>query len=143
LPSVIRDTRQRRRLRHPVAVTDAFLCRVLPGTQQTSLPSAREKVLDKEGFADALFAEPPLPSAHSAKPLPSVFKALPSASGTQQRARFRSVCSLRLRNPACARWIRRGLGSLVRIVGSGDNKQFSCVRRSRVLVALLRRTRKG
>jgi hypothetical protein len=28
LPSVIRDTRQRRRLRHPVAVTTAFLCRV-------------------------------------------------------------------------------------------------------------------
>jgi hypothetical protein len=31
LPSVIRDTWQRRRLRHPVAVTTAFLCRVLPG----------------------------------------------------------------------------------------------------------------
>jgi hypothetical protein len=26
------------------------------------LPSAQEKVLDKEGFADALFAEPSLPS---------------------------------------------------------------------------------
>jgi hypothetical protein len=26
------------------------------------LPSAREKVLDKEGFADALFTEPSLPS---------------------------------------------------------------------------------
>jgi hypothetical protein len=36
---------------------------VLPGTRQTSLPSAREKVLDKEGFADALCAEPSLPSA--------------------------------------------------------------------------------
>jgi hypothetical protein len=50
LPSVILDTRQRSRLHHPVAVTAAFLCRVLPGTRQTSLPSAREKALDKEGF---------------------------------------------------------------------------------------------
>ena len=62
LPSVVLDTRQRSRLRHPVAITAAFLCRVLPGTRQTSLPSAREKVIGKEGFADALFAEPSLPS---------------------------------------------------------------------------------
>jgi hypothetical protein len=62
LPSVILDTRQRSRLRHPVAVTTTFLCRVLPGTRQTSLPSARDKVLGKEGFADALVAEPSLPS---------------------------------------------------------------------------------
>jgi hypothetical protein len=47
----------------PVAVTAAFLCRVLPGTRQTSLPSAREKVLGKEAFADALFVGPSLPSA--------------------------------------------------------------------------------
>jgi hypothetical protein len=40
LPSVILDTRQRSRLRHLVAVTATFLCRVLPGTWQTSLPSA-------------------------------------------------------------------------------------------------------
>jgi hypothetical protein len=32
------------------------------GTRQTSLPSAREKVLGKEGFADALYAESSLPS---------------------------------------------------------------------------------
>jgi hypothetical protein len=57
------DTQQRSRLRHPVAVTTAFLCRVLPGTRQTSLLSAREKAPGKEGFADALFAEPSLPSA--------------------------------------------------------------------------------
>jgi hypothetical protein len=44
------------------AVTAAFLCRVLSGTRQTSLPSAREKVLGKEGFVDALFAESSLPS---------------------------------------------------------------------------------
>jgi hypothetical protein len=63
----------------PGAVTAAFLCRVLSGTRQTSLPSAREKTLGKEVFADALCAEPSLPSAtlgkgfaecfgHSAKP---------------------------------------------------------------------------
>jgi hypothetical protein len=54
----------------PGTVTAAFLYRVLSGTRQTSLPSAREKVLDKEGFVDALCVEPSLPS---------VFKALPSA----------------------------------------------------------------
>jgi hypothetical protein len=63
----------------PGAVTAAFLCRVLPGTRQTSLLSAREKLLGKEGFADALCAEPSLPS---------VFKALPSASGTRQSRQF-------------------------------------------------------
>jgi hypothetical protein len=57
----------------PGAVTAAFLCRVPPGTRQTSLPSAREKVLDKEGFTDSLCVEPYLLS---------VFKA-------QQRRRFR------------------------------------------------------
>jgi hypothetical protein len=36
---------------------------VLSDTRQTSLPSAREKALGKEGFADALFAKPSLPSA--------------------------------------------------------------------------------
>jgi hypothetical protein len=40
-----------------------FLCRVMYGTRQTSLPSAREKVLGKEDFADALCAEHSLPSA--------------------------------------------------------------------------------
>jgi hypothetical protein len=45
------------------AVTAAFLCRVPSGTRQIALPSAREKVLSKEGFADALCVEPSLPSA--------------------------------------------------------------------------------
>jgi hypothetical protein len=36
------DTRQRRSLRHPDAVTAAFLCRVLPGTRQSLLPSASD-----------------------------------------------------------------------------------------------------
>jgi hypothetical protein len=49
-----------------------------------SLPSAREKALDKEGFADALFAEPSLPSVTLGKAFASVFKASPSASGTRQ-----------------------------------------------------------
>jgi hypothetical protein len=47
----------------PVTVTATFLCRVLSSTRQTTLPSAREKVLGKDGFADALCAEPSLPSA--------------------------------------------------------------------------------
>jgi hypothetical protein len=89
LPSVVLDTRQRSRLCHPVAVTAAFLCRVLPGTRQTSLPSAREKVLGKEGFDDALFAEPSLSSVTLGKAFAECFKALPSASGTRQSARFR------------------------------------------------------
>jgi hypothetical protein len=46
----------------PGAVTVAFLCRVLSGTRQRGLPNAREKALGKEGFADALFVEPSLPS---------------------------------------------------------------------------------
>jgi hypothetical protein len=58
----------------PVAVTAAFLCRVLPGTRQTSLPSAREKVLGKEGFADALCAEPSLPSATLGKAFAECFQ---------------------------------------------------------------------
>jgi hypothetical protein len=46
---------------------------VLPGNRQTSLPSAREKVLDKEGFADALFAEPSLPSVTLGKAFAECF----------------------------------------------------------------------
>jgi hypothetical protein len=73
LPSVILDTPQKSRLRYLVAVTATFLCRVLPGTRQTSLPSAREKVLGKEGFADVLFAEPSLPSATLGKAFAECF----------------------------------------------------------------------
>jgi hypothetical protein len=47
----------------PGTVTAAFLCRVLSDTRQTFLPSAREKVLGKEDFTDALCAELSLPSA--------------------------------------------------------------------------------
>jgi hypothetical protein len=38
-----------------------------------SLPSAREKVLSKEGFADALFAEPSLPSVTRGKAFAECF----------------------------------------------------------------------
>jgi hypothetical protein len=55
------------------AVTAAFLCRVLSGTRQRSLPSAREKALSKEGFADALFAEPSLPSVTLGKAFAECF----------------------------------------------------------------------
>jgi hypothetical protein len=37
------------------------------------LPSAREKVLGKEGFADALFAEPSLPSVTLGKAFAECF----------------------------------------------------------------------
>jgi hypothetical protein len=58
----------------PGAVTAAFLCRVLSGTRQRSLPSAREKALGKEGFADALFAEPSLPSVTLGKAFAECFQ---------------------------------------------------------------------
>jgi hypothetical protein len=58
----------------PGAVTAAFLCRVLSGTRQRSLPSAREKALGKEGFADALFAEPSLPSVILGKAFAECFQ---------------------------------------------------------------------
>jgi hypothetical protein len=73
LPSVTRDTRQSRRLRHPGAVTAAFLYRVLSSTRQRGLLSAREKALGKEGFADALFAEPFLPSVTLGKAFAECF----------------------------------------------------------------------
>jgi hypothetical protein len=88
LPSVILDTRQRSRLRHPVAVTTTFLCRVLPGTRQTSLPSAREKVLGKEGFADALFAEPSLPSATLGKAFAECFYGFAGCGGPSAKLPF-------------------------------------------------------
>jgi hypothetical protein len=57
----------------PGAVTAAFLCRVLSGTRQTSLLSAREKALGKEGFADALFAKPSLSSVTLGKAFAECF----------------------------------------------------------------------
>jgi hypothetical protein len=58
----------------PDAVTAAFLCRVLSGTRQRSLPSAQEKALGKEGFADALFTEPSLPSVTLGKAFAECFE---------------------------------------------------------------------
>jgi hypothetical protein len=46
---------------------------VLSGARQTSFPSAREKALDKEGFADELCAEPSLPSATLGKAFAECF----------------------------------------------------------------------
>jgi hypothetical protein len=57
----------------PGAVTAAFLCRVLSGTRQRVLPSAWEKALGKEGFVDALFAEPSLPSVTLGKAFAECF----------------------------------------------------------------------
>jgi hypothetical protein len=55
------------------AITVAFLCRVFPGTRQTTLSGAREKVLGKKGFVDALCAEPSLPSATLGKDFAECF----------------------------------------------------------------------
>jgi hypothetical protein len=91
LPSVgifaeclLSGTRQRRlcRVPHsvkppspsPGAVTTAFLCRVFSGTRQKGLSSAREKALDKKGFADALFAETFLPNVTLGKAFTECFK---------------------------------------------------------------------
>jgi hypothetical protein len=57
----------------PVAVTATFLCRLLSGTWQRTLPSAREKVLSKDGFVDALYVEPSLPSATLGKEFAKCF----------------------------------------------------------------------
>jgi hypothetical protein len=58
-------------------VTSTFLCRVLSWHSAKSLPSARQKTLGKEVFADEFFA------VYS---LPSVFMALPSVLDTRQSA---------------------------------------------------------
>jgi hypothetical protein len=92
LPSVLEGTRQRYILcrvlleRHsaktpspsPVTVTAAFLCRVPEKKYST------KKTLPMHCLPSLLCRV-----SHSAKTLPSVFKALPSASGTRQSARFR------------------------------------------------------
>jgi hypothetical protein len=57
----------------PGAVTATFLCRVLSGTRQRSLSSARDKALGKEGFADALFVEPSLSSVTLGKAFAECF----------------------------------------------------------------------
>jgi hypothetical protein len=85
LPSVMFDTRQRSRLRYLVAVTTTFLCRVFPGTRQTPEKKYSTKKALPMYCLSSLFCR----VSHSAKPLPSVFKVLPSVSGTRQRARFR------------------------------------------------------
>jgi hypothetical protein len=73
----------------PIAVTAAFLCRVLPDTRQTSLLSAQEKYSAKKALPMHCVSSLLCRVRHSAKPLPRVFTALPSASDTRQSARFR------------------------------------------------------
>jgi hypothetical protein len=46
---------------------------MLSGTRQTTLSSARKKILGKDGFADALYAEPSLPSATLGKKFAEYF----------------------------------------------------------------------
>jgi hypothetical protein len=62
----------------PVAVTAAFLCRV-----------HKKKYSAKTALPMHCMSSPLCRVRHSAKRLPSVFKALPSASGTRQSRRFR------------------------------------------------------
>jgi hypothetical protein len=74
-----------------VTVTVAFFCRVPPGTRQTSLPSAREKVLGKEGFVDALFAEPSLPRATLGKAFAECFYGFAECFGHSAKRPFPAV----------------------------------------------------
>jgi hypothetical protein len=61
---------------------------VLPGTRQTSLPSAREKVLGKEGFADVLFAEPSLSSETLGKAFAECFWGFAKCFGHSAKCPF-------------------------------------------------------
>ena len=66
------------------AVTAAFLCRVFSGTRQIEKKYSTKKALPMHCVPSPLCRV-----RHSTKTLPSVFKALPSASGTRQSRRFR------------------------------------------------------
>jgi hypothetical protein len=68
----------------PGAITAAFLCRVLSGTRVPEKKYSAKKDLPMHCVPSLLCRV-----RHSAKPLSSVFKALPSASGTRQSLRFR------------------------------------------------------
>jgi hypothetical protein len=73
----------------PVAVTAAFFaeCSLALGKPLCQVPEKKysaKKALPMHCVPSLLCRV-----RHSAKPLPSVFKALPSASGTRQRRRFR------------------------------------------------------
>jgi hypothetical protein len=52
------------------------------------LPSDREKVLGKEGFADALFAEPSLPSATLGKAFAECFYGFAECFGHSAKRSF-------------------------------------------------------
>jgi hypothetical protein len=73
----------------PGSVTDAFLCRVPTGTRQSLCQVPDKKYSTKKPLPMYSSSSPLCRVPHSAKRLPSVFQGLPSASGTQQSARFR------------------------------------------------------
>jgi hypothetical protein len=73
----------------PVAVTAAFLCRVLPALGKPLCLVPEKKYSAKKALPMHCMPSLLCRVRHSAKHLPSIFKALPSASGTRQRRRFR------------------------------------------------------
>jgi hypothetical protein len=73
----------------PGVVAAAFLCRVLPGTRQSLRRVPEKKYSAKKVLPMHCVSIPLCRVRHSAKTLSSVFKALPSASGTRQSRRFR------------------------------------------------------
>jgi hypothetical protein len=83
------DTRQRRNRCHPGSVTANFLCRVLPDIRQSLCRVPEKKYSAKKALPMYCSSSPLCRVRHSVKPVPSVFRALPSASGTRQRDRFR------------------------------------------------------
>jgi hypothetical protein len=73
----------------PGAVTAAFLCRVLPSTRQSLCRVSEKKYSANKALSMHCVPNPLCRVRHSAKTLPSIFKALPSASVTRQSRRFR------------------------------------------------------
>jgi hypothetical protein len=72
----------------PGVMMAAFLCRVLPGTRQSLCRVPEKKYSAKNALPMHCVSSPLCGVRHSAKSLPSVFKALLSASGTRQSRRF-------------------------------------------------------
>jgi hypothetical protein len=72
-----------------VTVTAAFLCRVLLALGKPLCRVPEKKYSAKTALPMHCMSSPLCRVRHSAKSLPSVFKALPSASGTRQSLRFR------------------------------------------------------
>jgi hypothetical protein len=73
----------------PVAVTATFVCRVPSDTRQSLCRVPDKKYSAKKSLSMYCSPSSLCRVSHSAKFLPSVFWALPSASGIRQSARFR------------------------------------------------------